>query len=158
MNFKKSFVMCLSILTVFAHVSLCAMEPLELMSQSYFADNFNKGLTEISNDCLNNSFIQDKNDDLTFYNLDGCPVCLNKIDIKHDHLIILSCKHIFHKNCIVGNDKKLKLVVCPCCRRDVEYAMQYYQIENTKESKKINLELNDGDIDYCSTFLDCIIF
>ena len=46
-----------------------------------------------------------------------CCICLNDID-KNSSIIVLSCNHIYHKNCITRWFNKNK--TCPICRINIE--------------------------------------
>lgn len=44
-----------------------------------------------------------------------CPICL--CEFKTDEQMILSCSHVFHKNCFESFEKHTRVKACPICRK-----------------------------------------
>lgn len=45
----------------------------------------------------------------------SCPICLESFGVQECN--ILSCGHVFHKNCIEGFERCSRTRHCPICRR-----------------------------------------
>ena len=62
-----------------------------------------------------------------------CPICLEAF--KGIDQIILSCSHMFHKNCLVSFEKLCKIKMCPICRkqdydkRDTDQGFVFYRLK-----------------------------
>ncbi len=71
---------------------------------------------------MSESEISDNSSDDT--EVKGCIICLNtlELDLEHDEddvrIVVLTCKHLFHKKCISRWLKKSE--VCPMCRQLVD--------------------------------------
>lgn len=60
-----------------------------------------------------------------------CPICLEAF--KGEDQTILSCSHMFHKNCLLSFEKLCKIKMCPICRKqdydkkETNQGFLYYQ-------------------------------
>lgn len=46
----------------------------------------------------------------------ACPICLEGFKTPNNQ-VILSCSHVFHKNCLSNFEKYAQVKMCPLCRR-----------------------------------------
>jgi len=70
-----------------------------------------------------------------------CPICLE--EFKGLDQIILSCSHMFHKNCLVSCERLCKIKMCPICRKqdydkkDTDQGFMFYRVKCTVKIQKI---------------------
>lgn len=66
------------------------------------SDVFIEVLLLLNHNCINN----DK-----YEHDDECAICMDSM--KNNYVITLSCKHTYHRNCILTNICKFKKYICP---------------------------------------------
>lgn len=55
----------------------------------------------------------------------NCPICLESLRVRDS--ILLSCSHVFHKNCIINFEKFTQTKKCPICRYHNYESKDYYK-------------------------------
>jgi len=58
-----------------------------------------------------------------------CSICLSSFDLEKNQLVILECKHVFDKHCILVWTKTSK--TCPNCRADLKANSYLYEFLNS---------------------------
>ncbi|KAM3138085.1 hypothetical protein pb186bvf_009758 [Paramecium bursaria] len=64
-----------------------------------------------------------------------CPICLESLHYRMEKLTILSCSHVFHKDCILNCEQLNMQKRCPMCRKDNYQQMEYTLNEKKQEIK-----------------------
>ncbi len=82
-----------------------------------------------------------------------CPICLNKLDMLGETIILLNCSHSIHKNClnqlIENTDKTKKIPSCTLCKASV---VKFNTYENTFDNY-----CRDSYLDYCKNWKNEIV-